>query len=250
MEGKTSKQTINNDWYNDLHDSWHTQQDHPIALLRSENNLRNPWIQSVIVKNFRHPCSVLDIGCGGGLLTNYLAQKGHLVTGIDLSESSLSVARNLDKTKSVDYRLANAYQLPFQDKRFDVVCAMDILEHVEDPALLIQEASRVLKKGGLFFFHTFNRNIWSYFLVIKGVDWCFPNAPEKMHVYPLFVKPEEMREHCQKQNLTVQEMKGVRVVMHNKSFWKMVFTKKVDDNFKFSFTKSLKTGYSGFAKKL
>jgi len=249
MERKGSKNPINNAWYDDLNEQWHTIEDHPIALLRSENNLRNPWIQSVLVKNFHHPCSVLDIGCGGGLLTNFLAQKGHLVSGIDLSEPSLQVARSLDTTKSVDYRRASAYQLPFADKSFDIVCAMDILEHVENPALLIQEASRVLKKGGLFFFHTFNRNVWSYLLVIKGVDWCFSNAPPHMHVYPLFVKPEELKQFCENQKLHVQEMKGVRVVMHNRSFWKMVFTKRVDENFKFAFTKSLKTGYSGFAKK-
>jgi len=250
MEGKTGKQSINNSWYDDLNEAWHSTEDHPIALLRSENRLRNPWIQSVLVKHFRHPCSVLDIGCGGGLLTNYLAQKGHLVTGVDLSESSLQIARDLDTTKSVNYIKANAYQLPFSDKSFDVVCAMDILEHVEQPQVLIQEASRVLKKDGLFFFHTFNRNVWSYLLVIKGIDWCFSNAPPHMHVYPLFIKPEELKQFCTNQKLNVQEMKGVRIVMENRSFWKLLYKKKVDENFKFSFTKSLKTGYSGFAKKV
>jgi 2-polyprenyl-6-hydroxyphenyl methylase/3-demethylubiquinone-9 3-methyltransferase len=250
MERKGSKPTINNAWYDDLKETWYEVEDHPIALLRQENKLRNPWIQSVLVKNFRHPCSVLDIGCGGGLLTNYLAQKGHLVTGIDLSEPSLEIARNFDTTKSVDYRRASAYQLPFQVNSFDAVCAMDIIEHVENPGLLIQEASRVLKKGGLFFFHTFNRNFWSYLLVIKGVDWCFSNAPAHMHVYPLFVKPGELEMFCENQKLNIQELKGVKISMNNKSFWKMVFSRKVDENFRFEFTRSLKTGYSGFAKKI
>lgn len=249
MERKASKNTINNAWYDDLNQSWQNAEDHPIALLRSENNLRNPWIQSVLVKTFHHPCSVLDIGCGGGYLTNFLAQKGHLVTGIDLSLSSLQIAKTLDKTKSVDYRRANAYELPFADNSFDAVCAMDIIEHVENPGQLIHEASRVLKKGGLFFFHTFNRNIWSYIMVIKGVEWCFSNAPVNMHVYPLFVKPEELKTLCQNQQLDVQELKGVRISLNNKSFWKMVFTKKVDEKLRFEFTESLRTGYSGFAKK-
>lgn len=250
MERKASKNTINNAWYDDLNDSWHQAKDHPIALLRSENDLRNPWIQSVLVKNFRHPCSVLDIGCGGGYLTNFLAQKGHLITGVDLSESSLQVAKSLDLTKSVDYRRASAYELPFADKTFDAVCAMDIIEHVENPGLLIQEASRVLKKGGLFFFHTFNRNFWSYLIVIRGVEWCFSNSPANMHVYPLFIKPEELKTLCQNQQLDVQELKGVRIALNNKSFWKMVFTKKVDEKLRFVFTESLRTGYSGFAKKI
>lgn len=249
MEGKASRNTINNAWYDDLNELWHRTENHPIALLRSENRLRNPWIQSILVKYFPYPCRVLDVGCGGGHLTNFLAQKGHLVTGIDLSEPSLEIAKSLDKTGSVDYRKADAYKLPYPDGSFDVVCAMDIIEHVENPALLIKEASRVLKKGGLFFFHTFNRNLMSYFIVIKGVEWLFPNAPPRMHVYPLFVKPEELKAFCESEKLSVQEMKGVHAQFNNKSFWKMVFTGKVDSNFRFVFSSSLRTGYSGFAQK-
>lgn len=245
MERQNSSQTINNDFYDDLSDRWYTATDHPIALLRAENAVRVPWIIGQIGENK----TVLDIGCGAGILTNALSLKGHTVYGIDLSEKSLEIAKKRDLSKRVDYRVANAYALPFEEEKFDVVCAMDVLEHVEDPSLLIMQAARVLKPNGLFFFHTFNRNLLSYFLIIKGVDWCVPNAPKNMHVYPLFIKPEELEEICEDQDLQIINIQGFSPKIFSKPFWKMVFTRNVPANFTFRFSKSLKTGYCGFAKK-
>lgn len=241
---------INNAFYDDLQDMWNDSHDHPIALLRAENALRNPWIAKVIEEKFGKACSVLDVGCGGGFLTNYLAKKGHHVSGIDLSEKSLTIAKKGDSTKSVQYKLASAYELPFADESFDVVCAMDLLEHVEKPELVIKEASRVLKKGGLFFFHTFNRNLLSYLVVIKGVEWCFSNTPSNMHVYPLFIKPNELSAMCSRNQMNVEALIGLNPDYKRSSFWKMVFKRKVDSKFRFVFTPSLKTSYSGFAQKL
>ncbi len=99
MERKT-KRPINNAFYDDLGNMWNTANDHPIALLRAENALRNPWIQKVLEENNYSGAKVLDIGCGGGLLTNYLARKGHEVSGIDLSTKSLDIAKEFDQTKS------------------------------------------------------------------------------------------------------------------------------------------------------
>ena len=93
MERKNSQIPINNAFYDDLDEIWVDSQDHPIALLRSENALRNPWIQEILSQTFSYPCKVLDIGCGGGYLTNFLATKGHLVSGIDLSTQSLDIAK-------------------------------------------------------------------------------------------------------------------------------------------------------------
>ncbi len=200
---RNKKCGINNAYYDDLDEKWNSASDHPIALLRAENHLRNPWIADVIHKKNPGPSKVLDIGCGAGFLTNALARKGHFVSGIDLSVQSLAIAKKGDSTESVEYKCASAYKLPFDDMSFDAVCAMDLLEHVENPTLVIEEASRVLKKNGLFFFHTFNRNLLSYLIVIKGLDWCFSNAPKNIHVYPLFIKPEEMRDICSQKGLTV-----------------------------------------------
>lgn len=237
---------INNDFYEELEEHWYTAFDHPVALLRAENAVRIPWIREEIAAHL--PSKVLDIGCGAGLLTNALASAGHQVTGIDLSPASLEIAKKHDTTRQVDYQIANAYSLPFPDNHFDTVCAMDVLEHVEDPGLLIAEASRVLKPNGLFFFHTFNRNPLSYLFIIKGVEWFVHNTPKNMHVYPLFIKPDELNELCQIYSLKITQWRGLKPLF-NRPFFQMLFTRKVPKNFSFHFTKSLLTGYCGIAKK-
>ena len=236
---------INNSFYEDLEEGWYTACDHPIALLRAENKLRIPWVLDSIQPNSK----VLDLGCGAGFLCNALAEKGHKVSGVDLSESSLETARRYDRTESVEYICANVYSLPFQNETFDVVCAMDVLEHIEEPKLLIAEASRVLKKGGLFFFHTFNRNLWSYLVIIKGVEWCVKNTPKNMHVYPLFIKPNELEDLCSEYNLKFKELKGLHPILFSRAFWQMIFTRKVPKDFKFRFSNKLSTGYCGYAQK-
>ncbi len=246
MEKQTGDQTINNDFYDELDEKWYTACDHPIALLRAENAVRVPWIISQIGKQKR----VLDIGCGAGILTNALSKAGHEVFGIDLSMQSIEVAKKHDVTKKVVYSQANGYSLPYPDKMFEVVCAMDLLEHVEEPALVISEASRVLKKEGLFFFHTFNRNFLSYLFVIKGVDWFVPNAPKNMHIYPLFIKPVELEEICLMRDLKIVDIQGFGPKIFAWPFWKMIFTKKIPKDIDFCFSKSLATGYCGFAKKI
>lgn len=245
MERQAGSQTINNAFYEDLGDLWYTAFNHPVALLRAENAVRIPWILSEIGTS---PRSVLDIGCGAGLLTNALSSVGHETTGIDLSTSSLETARRHDKTQKVHYLEANAYSLPFKDASFDVCCAMDVLEHVEDPGLLIAEASRVLKPNGLFFFHTFNRNPLSYFLIIKGVDWFVQNAPKNMHVYPLFIKPRELEELFQIYKLRSLKWVGLRPAF-TRAFLQLLLTRKVPKNFSFRFSNSLATGYCGLAQK-
>lgn len=236
---------INNRFYEELEEKWYSATNHPIALLRAENKVRVPWV----LENIKPHSTVLDVGCGAGFLTNPLAKSGHIVTGIDLSESSLQIARRYDTTDSVNYLHANGYSLPFNNGSFDVVCAMDLLEHVEEPHLVIAEASRVLKKGGLFFFHTFNRTFLSYLLVIKGVDWCVKNAPKNMHVYPLFIKPEELKEVCSCYELDTKEIRGFEPVLFSRPFWKMILSRNVPDDFTFRFSKNLNTGYCGIAQK-
>lgn len=241
---------INNDFYDTLKEDWYTATDHPIALLRRENAARIPWISEEIKREGKNSDShVLDIGCGGGFLTNELGLQGYSVTGIDLSESSLAIARKYDVTKKVNYLKADAYSLPFPDQSFDVVCAMDILEHVDNPQQLIKEASRVLRPGGLFFFHTFNRNLLSYILIIKGVDWFVSNAPKNMHVYPLFIKPKELRGMLEAQGLQTKKMLGFVPDFFTMAFWKLLMTRRVPKDFKFRFCKNLFTGYCGVAFK-
>jgi 2-polyprenyl-6-hydroxyphenyl methylase / 3-demethylubiquinone-9 3-methyltransferase len=238
------RDVINNQFYDELEEDWYQRQDHPIALLRAEHKVRTPWMLRLLTPRSR----VLDIGCGAGLLSNVLAKHQHQVTGIDLSEKSLHIAQKYDDTSSVQYLQANAYSLPFSNGSFDAVCALDILEHVEEPQLLISEAARVLKPKGLFFFHTFNRTLRSYLLVIKGVEWCIDNAPKNMHVYPLFLKPKELEALCEQHKLTVLTFRGLRPCF-TKSFWQILFTRRIAKDCSFRFCHSLATGYCGYARK-
>jgi 2-polyprenyl-6-hydroxyphenyl methylase / 3-demethylubiquinone-9 3-methyltransferase len=231
---------INNEFYHNLGKKWFEASNHPIALLRAENRLRNPWIASVIQKKSK----IIDLGCGAGFLTNALAAAGHEVTGVDLSRGSLEMAR---KNSSVTYIEADATDVPLPSHTFDVVCAMDLLEHVPDPKKVVQEAARLLMPGGLFFFHTFNRTFLSWLLVIKGVDWFVNNAPKNMHVYDLFIKPEELSGWCQDLGMQVQEMKGVGLKWSSWATWKMAFTREISDQLEFCFNRSLRMGYSGYA---
>lgn len=248
---KTAGNVVNNDIYNDLGERWYTAQDDPVALLRAESRSRNPWLLQEIRNAFgENAASILDLGCGAGFLANELARHGYEVTGLDASESSLRVARQYDTTGKVKYECGDAYALPYPDASFEVVCAMDFLEHVEEPGRVVAEVARVLKPGGLFFFHTFNRNPIAWLIIIKGVEWFVKNTPPDMHILRLFVKPAELRAMCEQSHLRVEFLKGFVPKILQRPFWRMLFTGTVVKDFEFHFTKSMLTGYLGFAMKL
>ena len=194
---------------------------------------------------------ILDIGCGAGFLSHALAKEGcRHVVGLDLSESSLEVARRHDSTGTVKYRFANAYAPGFVDGAFDAVCAMDFLEHVEHPGLAVREAARVLKPEGLFFFHTFDRNLLSWIIVIEGVEWFVRNTPADMHRLRYFIKPAELRAMCRENEMEVLLCRGLVPKLLHVPFWKMLATGKVGDRFEFKFTRHTRMGYTGLAVRL
>ncbi len=240
----SNKPCVNNSFYDALGEKWESAYDHPIALLRAENAVRNPWIASLLDKEG----SFLDIGCGAGLLTNDLATQGFKnLFGVDLSKGALERAGLSDQTKNVTYLHSAAEALPFEQNTFDAVAAMDLLEHVENPELVVAEASRVLKPGGKFFFHTFNRTWLSYLLIIKGVEWFVANTPENIHVYSLFIKPQELDEMLKKHHLVSQEWHGLRPAVRQTAWWELLRHGRIRKDFHFAFVKSLMTGYCGYA---
>lgn len=240
--------TVNNDWYAPLGERWYEAEDSPIALLRAEARHRNPWIGERITSGIG-PARVLDLGCGAGFLANYLAEQGHQVTGLDSTAANLEVARAYDRTTRARYVVGDACELPFADGSFDVVCAMDLLEHVEDPSRVVAEAARVLAPGGLFFFHTFNRTWQANLIVIKGVELFVANTPPQLHVIDRFIKPGELAAMCDAHALEVGELHGSRP-RFRWPLWRMLVTGKVRDDFAFKFTRSTKLGYTGFAKRI
>jgi 2-polyprenyl-6-hydroxyphenyl methylase/3-demethylubiquinone-9 3-methyltransferase len=251
MEQKNATTTkVNNDIYNTYGDRWYEAFDDPVALLRAESKTKTPWIIERIKQHglLNENTTVLDVGCGAGFLSNQLGLLKLKVTGVDLSEDSLKVAARHDSTKCVHYQTADAYKLPFADHSFDVLTAMDFLEHVEDPAKVIQEFSRVLKPNGLFIFHTFNRNILAYFVIIKLVEWLVKNTPKHLHVIELFIKPKELALYCAQAGMDSKEMIGIKPVFSTVPL-KNLFSGIVPESLKFEFTQSLLLSYMGYAIK-
>jgi 2-polyprenyl-6-hydroxyphenyl methylase/3-demethylubiquinone-9 3-methyltransferase len=251
--GITEADQINNDIYHQLGERWYTAQDDPVALLRAESRMRNPWIAGELRRAFATPTAavpinVLDVGCGAGFLANYLAAQRFSVSGLDASTESLAVARRYDTTGGVRYETGDAYQLPYAAGAFQAVCAMDFLEHVDDPARVVAECARVLQPGGLFFFATFNRNPLAWLVIIKGVEWFVKNTPPRLHQLRYFIKPAELKAMCAKAGLRVEELRGSAPQL-NRAFWRMLGTGEVADGFGFQFTRSTLTGYIGVARK-
>jgi len=240
---------VNNEIYFALGEHWYADEDSPMALLRAESKLRNPWIAAHLDAAFGdRPCRVLDVGCGGGFLSNDIALRGHEVTGIDIAADALAVARAHDTSGRARYVEGDALALPFEDGSFDAVCAMDLLEHLENPERAIAQASRVLAPRGLFFFYTFNRNFLSWVVIVEGVERFVRNAPEHLHVSHLFLKPDEVRAACAAQGFEEPDLVGVRPRL-TLPFWRMLVTGRVANDFTFKFIRSTRLAYAGVARK-
>ncbi len=240
---------INNEFYTELGDRWYLADDDPVALLRAENKTKLPWIKSEISKHYENLNSlkVLDVGCGAGFATNYLAEYCGELTGIDLAAGALNTAKKFG-TYPVDYILADARKLPFENDTFDVVICLDFLEHVTEPEQIVQQIAKVLKPGGLFFYHTFSQNWLAYLVVIKGVEWFVKNTPPQMHTYDLFINHKTVQSWCSQNKLEFQTVTGLRPKL-NRAFFKMIRSGIVPKDFEFKTTKSILVSYLGYAKK-
>lgn len=137
---------------------------------------------------------ILDVGCGGGLISEALAKRGATVTGVDASAMSIEVARRHAQQSglSVDYRHCLAGQLLAEDERFDVVINAEVVEHVPDQAALINECARLVKPSGTLVLATLNRTVKSWIIAILGAEYVMRYLPVGTHDWKMFVKPEEL----------------------------------------------------------
>jgi 2-polyprenyl-6-hydroxyphenyl methylase / 3-demethylubiquinone-9 3-methyltransferase len=155
---------------------------------------------------------VVDIGCGGGILAEALAEQGAQVTGIDMAELSLKVARlHLHESElKVDYQLITAEAFAEQHAaQFDIVTCLEMLEHVPDPAAIIDAAARLLKPGGCLVLSTLNRNPKSFALAILGAEYVLGLIPRGTHQYRRFIKPSEMAAQLRANGLAVRDISGI-----------------------------------------
>ena len=177
--------------------------------LHKINPLRLEWID-------RHAClkgkTVLDIGCGGGILSESMVNAGATVTGIDLSEKALGVARLhlLESGKNVDYRMISAEELAGQAAgTFDVITCMEMLEHVPDPTSIVAACSALVRPGGHVFFSTINRNPKAYLLAVVGAEYILQMLPKGTHEYTKFIKPSELSRWAKSVDLEPDEVIGL-----------------------------------------
>jgi 2-polyprenyl-6-hydroxyphenyl methylase/3-demethylubiquinone-9 3-methyltransferase len=177
--------------------------------LHAINPLRLSWMKSFV--NFEGK-KVVDIGCGGGILAESIAQSGADTTGIDLSEKALKVAElhALEVGANLTYRAISAEDLAQeQPEQYDVVTCMEMLEHVPDPASVVRACAALCKPGGTLFFSTLNRNPKSYLFAIIGAEYILRLLPKGTHEYAKFIKPSELVHFTRAASLEMLGMKGL-----------------------------------------
>ncbi|HZV64328.1 MAG TPA: bifunctional 2-polyprenyl-6-hydroxyphenol methylase/3-demethylubiquinol 3-O-methyltransferase UbiG [Telluria sp.] len=177
--------------------------------LHEINPLRLEWINARVALAGK---KVIDIGCGGGILTESMARKGAKVTGIDLSERALKVAdlHSLESGVEVRYQHIAAEDMAAREPgQFDVVTCMEMLEHVPDPAAIVKAAATLVKPGGQVFFSTLNRNPKAYLFAIVGAEYLLRMLPKGTHDYAKFITPAELSQFVREAGLQVDGLKGL-----------------------------------------
>ncbi len=175
---------------------------------------------------------VVDVGCGGGILAESMARMGATVTGIDMAEASLEVARlhGLESGISVDYKCITAEALAEQSPgAFDVVTCMEMLEHVPDPALVVQACAKLVKPGGHVFFSTLNRNPKAYLMGILGAEYILGLVPKGTHQYNRFIRPSELMTMTDQSNLVTHHATGLHMNPLTQRFY--LSDKNIDVNY-------------------
>ena len=186
--------------------------------LHKFNPIRISYIKEKIISSFKLENSdkplqkirLLDIGCGGGLLSEPMSRLGAEVTGIDASEKNIQVAKLHAKKNNlkINYLTASPENLKI-DKKFDVILNMEIVEHVEDIDLFIKESSKFLKRSGVMFVATLNKTLKSYLFAIVGAEYVLKWLPIGTHDWDKFVKPEYLTQVCKKNSLTLKRIDGM-----------------------------------------
>jgi len=180
------------------------------------NPLRLDWIKSLI--NPENPAesligkTILDVGCGGGILAEAMARGGAQVKGIDLAQKSLTVAKlhSLESGVPVDYESISAEDLAARSPgTFDVVTCMEVLEHVPDPSSVVRACATLVKPGGRVFLSTLNLNPKSFLFAIIGAEYILKLLPRGTHSWNMFIKPSELAHACRLAELEVDELMGM-----------------------------------------
>ena len=205
--------------FSDLaHRWWDTESE--FRPLHQINPLRLDWIEAHVALAGKR---VLDVGCGGGILSDSIARRGANVLGIDLSAKALKVAQlhalEAD-TPNVEYREVSAEALAVeQPGGFDVVTCMEMLEHVPDPSSIVAACTSLVKPGGRVFFSTINRNAKAFLFAIVGAEHVLQLLPKGTHEYAKFIRPSELAQWCRNAGLELLETRGMQYSPITRRYW-------------------------------
>lgn len=186
---------------------WDTQG--PLKPLHALNPLRLQFIKEQIDLKGKH---VLDVGCGGGILTESLAKTGAHATGIDLASDVLNVAREHANAQqlTIDYQCIAIETFALQHPHtFDAITCMELLEHVPDPQQVISACKQLLKPNGILFLSTLNRNLKSFLLAIIGAEYVLNLVPKGTHEYAKFITPAELSRLLREEDFEVEQIRGL-----------------------------------------
>lgn len=205
--------------FSDLAHRW-WDPDSEFRPLHQINPLRLGWIDGLAGLAGK---KVLDIGCGGGILSDSMARKGANVTGIDLSIKALRVAQlhALEAgTENVSYQEISAEAMALeQPGEFDVVTCMEMLEHVPDPASVVRACSTLVKPGGWVFFSTLNRNAKAFLFAVLGAEYLLQLLPKGTHEYAKFIRPSELASYCRTADLNLEQTRGMEYNPLTRRYW-------------------------------
>ena len=199
--------------------------------LHDINPLRSDFIQQHLPQSLTGK-SLLDVGCGGGILAEAMVQRGATVTGIDMAEASLEVARlhGLESGFKAQYQcIAAEEHATTHAAAYDVVTCLEMLEHVPDPASVVRSVAEMVKPGGYAFFSTLNRNPKSYLMAILGAEYLLNMVPKGTHDYKKFIKPSELMRHIDSTSLVIQDCTGLHFNPLTQAYY--LSSKNIDVNY-------------------
>lgn len=228
--------------FNNVAPQW-WDEDGPLKTLHQVNPIRLKFItnnvKQYLKKDSFKTLKILDVGCGGGILSESLAKLGADVTGIDLSSNAIEVAKlhilsennNNNTQLNINYLETSIEDFAIhthRDNQFDIITCMELLEHVPDPSSIINNICKLLKPNGLVFLSTLNRNPKSYLLSIALAEYILNWLPKGTHEYNKFIKPSEMAHLLRQSNLKINSLSGITYSLFTQSFMQ---TSNIDVNY-------------------
>jgi 2-polyprenyl-6-hydroxyphenyl methylase / 3-demethylubiquinone-9 3-methyltransferase len=204
--------------FNDLAHKW-WDKNSEFKPLHDINPLRLDYINNAVSLKGK---LVLDVGCGGGILSESMAEKGAKVVGIDLGERALKVAQlhSLESGTDIDYRLIAVEALAEKEAgRYDVITCLEMLEHVPNPVSIVEACAKLVKPNGHVFFSTINRNPKAYAFAVLGAEYILNLLPKGTHDYAKFIKPSELARWIRDNDLLLQDQTGMSYNPLTRHYW-------------------------------